>query len=171
VKSSTQGEGTGHGNERQRRFNGRTEEVGWHILVGVAVVVAVFFVINTFLVNSLDVLSIWYVLDILMVIGLALGLIFNYLRKREEAARSSDGAVTRGYLAANVAFYATAGITILFLHNWFTLLALGPALALGPNTLEGNQQAWIIWAVVDTLLPLTLGASGCALLCGNSSHS
>ena len=140
-------------------------------LVGVAVVVAVFFIVNTFLANSLNVLSVWYVLDVLMFIGLALALIFNYLRKREEAERNSDGAVTRQYLAASVAFYATAGLMILFLHNWFSLLALGPDIALGPNTLEGNQQAWIIWAVVDTLLPLTLGATGCALWCGESSRS
>ena len=140
-------------------------------LVGVAVVVAVFFIINTFLLGALDVLTVWYVLDVLMVIGLALALVFNYLRKREAAARNADGPVTRQYLAASVAFYATAGLSILFLHNWFSLLALGPAMALGPNTLEGNHQAWIIWAVVDTLLPLTLGATGCALWCGDSSQS
>ena len=57
----------------------------------------------------------------------------------------------------NTAFYLTAGITILFLHNWFSLLANGS------DSLDGNHQAWVIWAVVDTMLPLVLGVTGCAM--------
>ena len=126
-------------------------------LVVVAVVVAVFFIINPFLVDSFDVLNVWYVLDVLMVIGLALALVFNCMRKREQGARDPDGPVTRPYLEANVAFFVTAGVTILFLHNWFSLLAEGG------DYLDGNHQAWIIWAAVDTLLPLVLGVTGCRL--------
>ena len=126
-------------------------------LVAVAVVVAVFFIINPFLVDSFDVQDVWYVLDVLMVIGLGLALVFNCMRKREEGARDPDGPVTRRYLEANVAFFVTAGVTILFLHNWFSLLAEGG------DSLDGNHQAWIIWAAVDTLLPLVLGVTGCRL--------
>ena len=45
-----------------------------------------------------------------------------------------------------------------------SLLALGSEQALrqGSN-LELNHQAWVIWSVVDTLLPLTLGATGYAM--------
>ena len=64
-------------------------------LVIVAVVVAVFFIINNFLSDAIDVLSVWYVLDVLMVIGLALGLIFNYMAKRE-ADGAGDGPGTSG---------------------------------------------------------------------------
>ncbi len=28
---------------------------------------------------------------------------------------------------------------------------------------DGNHQAWVICAVVDTLLPLTLGVTGCSM--------
>ena len=46
---------------------------------------------------------------------------------------------------------------ILFLHNWFSLLANGA------DSLDGNHQAWVIWAAVDTALPLVVGVTGCAL--------
>ena len=126
-------------------------------MVALAVVVVVFFIINSFLVDSIDVLDVWYVLDVLMVIGLALALMFNYLHKREVGSRDPDQPVTRGYLEANVAFFLTAAVAILFLHNWFSLLAEGG------DSLEGNHQAWVIWAAVDTLLPLVLGVTGCRL--------
>ena len=127
-------------------------------LIGVATVVAVWFIINAFFADSFNTLNVWYTLDVLMLIGLAIALVFNYARKREEEAGREPGEpVSRRHLEVNTAFYLTAGITILFLHNWFSLLAYGP------DSLEGNHQAWVIWAVVDTLLPITLGITGCAL--------
>ena len=126
-------------------------------LVGIGTVVAVYFIINPFLADSFEVISVWRVLNILMVIGLALALMFNYLRKREEDTSDSGGAITRRYLEVNVAFFLTAGVTILFLHNWFSLLALGE------DSLDGNHQAWIIWAAVDVMVPLVLGVTGCRM--------
>ena len=124
-------------------------------LIGVAMVVAVWFIINSFFVNSFDVSDVWFVLDILMVIGLAVALVFNYDRKRQEDSRSTGDSITRRYLENNVAFYLTAAVTIIFLHNWIAFLKLG---------LEtDNHQAWVIWAFVDTLLPLVLGVTGCAM--------
>ena len=75
-------------------------------LVGVTVVVAVYFIINDFLAGSFDVLGVWYVLDVLMLIGLALALIFNYASMREEGGRGET--VTRRYLEVNTAFFVTA---------------------------------------------------------------
>ena len=83
-------------------------------------------------------------------------------RKREECRLDSGGPVTRRYLEVNVVFFVTAGVTILFLHNWFSLLAFGG------DSLDGNHQAWVIWAAVDTLLPLVLGVTGCRLWLGES---
>ena len=128
--------------------------VGAYLII-VAVVVAMFFIINTFLLDSLDVPSVWSVLNVFMLIGLALSLIHNYFRKRAMDAAEDGGALNRAYFEANAAFYVTAGVTILFLHNWFSLLAQGS------NYLDGNHQAWIIWATVDTLLPIMLGITGC----------
>ena len=131
-------------------------------LVGVAIVVAVWFIINTFFVDVVEVLDVWYVLDAFMCAGLVLALGFNYRRKQREDGRDAGEAVTRRYLEVNLLFYFTAGIMILFLHNWFSLLANGA------DSLEGNDPAWIIWAVVDTALPLVLGVTGCRLWCKGS---
>ena len=126
-------------------------------LIGVAMVVAVWFIINTFFVNSFSVSDVWFVLDILMGIGLAVALAFNYDRKRKVDSRTNGETISRPYLEANTAFYLTAGVTILFLHSWFSFLYNGA------ESLDGNHQAWVIWAFVDTLLPLTLGVTGCAM--------
>ena len=131
--------------------------VGAVYLVAVALAVAVFFVINQFLDDSVDVVQVWSVLNVPMVIGLATALIFNLSRKMEEGARDPEAGVTRRYLEVNLAFYVTAAVSILFLHNWFSLLANGP------DSLDGNHQAWVIWAFVDTALPLLLAATGFSL--------
>lgn len=125
------------------------------VIVGVAV--AVFFIINALLADAVDVLSIWYVLDVLMLIGLVLALYFNYERKRDLESTEQDSSVTRSYLESNVLFYLTAGVTIIFLHNWLSLLANGA------DSLDGNHQSWVIWAFVDTLLPIAFGLTGCRL--------
>ena len=126
-------------------------------LVLVAIAVAVFFVVNPLLVDSIDVPAVWSVIDILMVIALALGLLFAYLGKRGVDGQQSGDGVSRAYLEANVTFFAVAAVTVLFLHNWFSQLAGGA------DSLDGNHQALVIWAVVDTALPIVLGVLGCRL--------
>ena len=126
-------------------------------LVGVSIAVAVFFIINIFLIDSVSVLAVWHVLDVLMLVGLALGMGFNYAHKHRAGGRDAGGAVTRPYLEANVTFYVTTVVTILFLHNWFAFLVTG-------DVSQGdNHTAWVIWAVVDTALPIILGVTGCRL--------
>ena len=93
---------------------GNLRRVGAVYLIAVAVVVAVFFIVNTFLDDTLDVLQVWYVLDVLMLIALAAALIFNYSRKTEVGGRDPEAGVTLRYLEVNVAFYVTAAVTILF---------------------------------------------------------
>ena len=141
------------------------KRLGAAYLIGVAVAVAAYFIINPWHAESYNPENVWLVLDILMVAAMPVALDFNFRRKRKaDAGREPGDAVTRRYLEANIAFYATAGITILLLHNWFSLLAFGADTALGTG--EGqtlNHQAWVIWAVVDTLLPLVLGVTGCAM--------
>ena len=137
-------------------MSGLKKLVGAYLVV-VGVAVAVFFIINSLLVDAIDVLSIWYILDVLMLIGLVLALGYNYQRKREVESGESGSSITRSYLESNVLFYLTAGVTIIFLHNWISLLANGS------DSLDGNHQAWVIWAFVDTLLPIAFGLSGCRL--------
>ena len=133
-------------------------------LIVVAVAVAVFFIINNVLAESFDfdVLSVWYVLDVLMLIGLVVALICNFIAKRDLKGPEPSGAVTRQYLEVNVLFYLTVVVTILFLHSWLSFLALGS------DSLDGNHQAWVLWGIVDTLLPISLGVTGCHILCGPS---
>ena len=55
-------------------------------------------------------------LDILILIGLLTALAFNYAGKRALAeGQEPDGSVSRRNLEINIAFYLTAGVTILFL--------------------------------------------------------
>ena len=131
-------------------------------LVGIAVVVAVWFIINTFFVNVFEVQDVWYVLDAFMFAGLVLALGFNARRMASEGGPDAGEPVTRRYLEVNLLFYLTAAIMILFMHNWFSLLAHGA------DNLEGNDPAWIIWAVVDTTLPIALGVTGCRMWCDAS---
>ena len=124
-------------------------------LIGIAVMVAAFFITNPLLAGLLDPAKVWAVLDILMLIGLLTALAFNYAAKRTlEKAQEPDDSVSRRNLEINIAFYLTAAVAILFLHNWFSLLAQGT------ESLTGNHQAWVIWAAVDTMLPLVLGTTG-----------
>ena len=133
------------------------KKLGAVYLIGVAIAVAVFFVVNTFLADSIDVLDVWYVLDALMFISLVIALPYNFARKRSECDGDPGGAVTRRYLDVNAAYYLTVGVAILFLHNWFSLLANGP------ESLDNNDAAWVIWAAVDTLLPITMAVTGRSL--------
>ncbi len=126
-------------------------------LIGVAIAVAVFFVGNTFLLDSIEVRDVWYVLDVLMFIGLVIALPYNFARKRSECDADPRGSVTRRYLEVNAAYYLTVGVTILFLHSWFSLLAQGW------DSLDNNASAWVIWAFVDTMLPIVFAVTGRSL--------
>ena len=74
-------------------------------MVAIAVAVAVWFIVNSFFVDSFSVTNVWLVLNILMIIGLVLALVFNYDRKRKEGGREPGEAVSRRYLEVNTAFY------------------------------------------------------------------
>lgn len=139
-------------------------------LIGLAVVVAVYFIIGGFLPDDFDPLNVWEILDIMMAVALVFALLFNYVQKRRIGGGETGGLVTRTYLEANVLFYFTAGIAILFLHNWFALLGFG-ADNLGAPDATGNHQRWVIWAVVDVMLPITLGVTGCRIWASSASDN
>ncbi len=80
--------------------------------VAVAVAVAVFFIVNTLLVDSIEVQDVWSVLDVLMLIGLAIALAYNYAGKRDASDGDPYSGVTRRYLDVNAAYYLTVGVTI-----------------------------------------------------------
>ena len=96
----------------------------------------------------------WSILDPLMALAIALGLIFGYIRKK-----GVDGgdAITREYLAANIQFYGLLFVGIMFFWNWFNLNS--PAF-----TAIGADTQSLVWILIDAILPLLLGATGISLL-------
>ena len=99
----------------------------------------------------------WSILDKLMALAIALGLIFGYIRKK--GVDGSD-AITREYLAANTLFYGLLFIGILFFWNWFNLLS-------STFTAIGEETVSLVWILIDASLPLLLGAMGISLLRAN----
>ena len=99
----------------------------------------------------------WSILDKLMALAIALGLIFGYIRKK-----GVDGgdAITREYLAANTLFYGLLFVGILFFWNWFNLLS-------STFTAIGEETVSLVWILIDASLPLLLGAMGISLLRAN----
>ena len=139
------------------------KQVAGVYLIALSVAVAGFFIINSFFVvnDTFDVQDVWYVLDVLMAIGLAIGLALNYMDKMEERRQHAAGqSDIRRYIAINAAFYVTLAVAILFMHNWLALLAHGR------DYLSQDGTTWVIWAVVDTMLPVVLGMTGARQLRG-----
>lgn len=89
-----------------------------------------------------------------MVIAAVPALAFNTRRKLRAGIVGRHMSPPHQYWEANIAFYATAGVTVLLLHNWVSILA--------PGLEVGDHQGFIKWAVVNTVLPLTFGATGYA---------
>ena len=99
----------------------------------------------------------WSILDKLMALAIALGLIFGYIRKK--GVDGSD-AITREYLAANTLFYGLLFVGILFFWNYFNLHS-------DAFTAIGEETVSLVWILIDASLPLLLGAMGISLLRGN----
>ena len=74
----------------------------------------------------------------------------GFLRKR---IVDSEGGVTWDRLAASALFYGFIFVGILFFLSWFNLFN-DDYTALGPDA------AAVIWAIVDGLLPVLVGAMG-----------
>ena len=120
-------------------------------LIGVALLVAVHFVFSSFYRETLDTIDVWSVLDWPIALALVVVLVVNIQRKRT-LDRSAEENVTREYVEVNTATYATALVALWFFSNWFNFLSLGT---------EGESAAnLVVWAIVDALIVLVLGATG-----------
>ena len=121
----------------------------------VAVAVAAHFLVTQLYDPMLEgtALTVWRVLDPLMVIGVAAALIAAFARKRTLDAGADEQPVSREYLSANAMFYYSAALLIVLLYNWFGVEFADP-----PND---DGQVWIL---IDTTLPILLAASGVRLL-------
>ncbi len=105
--------------------------------------------------------SLWNILNPLMALAIALGVILSYLRKKAADSEGNSSAVTREFVAANVQFYGFLCVGILFFWNWFILHS--PAF-----TAIGAETASLVWILIDATLPLLTGAMGVFLLRGGN---
>ncbi len=126
-------------------------------LMGTAVFVAVWFVVNPFF----DVSGVWGAANYLMAVALVAALLFNARRMFEDReGQRSDGPGLRS-LTANLCLYLTAGVALLFFRNWFLEIA---------GAGDDNSTTGLVWIVVNALFPLTAGATGAALWRGSAER-
>ena len=119
-------------------------------LVLVAVTVAVHFIITPLYHPGGDVpYEAWTVHNWFMTVGIVITLAASYVAKRRIDGDSS--ADLKRYFEANIVFYATAVVFMLYFWNWFS--------ALSPNNLPDGQY----WVVIDTLMPIVMGVTGCRM--------
>ena len=121
----------------------------------VAVAVFVFFsfshVYRLVIPVEIGAVTIWWWLDILMLIGLLMALVVSFQRKRALDQSESDGRLTREYFEANLLFWATIVAILWFIRSWIAFVL----------HLE-NNFAW--WTEIDTLVILVLYPSGSYLM-------
>jgi hypothetical protein len=127
-------------------------------LIGLSVVMALHFILSPFypdLSKSLDAGEIWDILNWFMAAGVIALLVVHYLRKRALDEQGADGSVTREYLEANLALYGSILLALWFFWNWFDNLAVGAGVQSNTNL--------IYWALIDPLLIIAYGVTGCCL--------
>ena len=116
----------------------------------VAVAVAVNFIATPWYHPGGDVpFTAWEYLNWFMAVGMIIAVVAGYAEKRRlDGGGPSD---LKDWLGANALFYGAAALLLVFFWNWFSNLA--------PNA-EADGQ---FWAIIDTTMPLVLGAAGCRL--------
>ena len=102
----------------------------------------------------------WTILDPLMGLAIVLGLIVGYPRMKRASSAGPDALVTWERLAATTMFYGFLGVGILFFWSWFNTMSVSANFAPG----KGENVSALVWMIIDTLLPLLLGATGVSLL-------
>ena len=117
----------------------------------VAVAVAAHFLVTQFYDPMLEdtALTVWRVLDPLMVIGVAAALIAAFARKRALGAGTDEQPVSREYLSANAMFFYSAALLIALLYNWF-----------GVEFADPSNDVPLVWIWINTTFPILLAASG-----------
>ena len=119
-------------------------------LVLLAAVVAVNFIVTPLYHPGGDEpFTVWETLNWFMAVGMVIALAASYVEKRRV---DGDGSADlKRYLEANAVFYGAVAVFILFFWNWFS--------SLSPN----NEADGQFWAVIDTLMPIVMGVTGCRM--------
>ena len=98
--------------------------------------------------------DVWAVLNWLMAVGLLLALAVAFRDKFRLDGEADDPSDWRRYLEVNVSYYAALAVALLFFASWIDLLW-------GSGSRE--QWNWVVWAAVDTALPLLFVSVGLRL--------
>ena len=100
-------------------------------------------------------LAVWYYLDMLMAVSIAITVAVQLQRKRA-ADRIRGDTLNRERLEANVMFYLSLLVTLWFFRNWFDFLSSNPI---------GDQSTatLVIWYILDPLLVILVGLTGIRL--------
>ncbi len=93
--------------------------------------------------------TVWEVLNWFMAVGILITTVVTFRAKRQVDA--DDSADLKQYLRASVLFYGSALVLMVFFWNWFSNLS--------PNNSPDGQ----FWVLIDTVMPLVTGATGCRL--------
>ena len=119
-------------------------------LIVLAVVVAVNFIITPLYHPGGDEpYTVWETLNWFMAVGIGITVIASYMQKRRvDADGSSD---LKRYLEANAVFYLAVVVFLIFFWNWFS------------NLSSNNEADGQFWVVVDTLMPIVMGLTGCRM--------
>ena len=116
------------------------------LLIVFALVVGAHFIVSPWYENSVDVGRMWDIINWAMAAGVVIALAVNFFRKREADAQEAEGAATRGYLSASLAFYASALLALWFFWNWFDNITAG---AMGQND---NRR--LMWSLINPVFVL-----------------
>ena len=126
----------------------------------VAAAVAVNFIITLFYDPALEDAgsTAWQILDPLMAAGVIMVLMLAFTAKRGRDSDSSNRAIDREYLEANVTFYFSGVLLLALLWNWIASQWVEPAGDIG-----------LLWIFIDATLPFLLASTGIRLLRRNSA--
>ena len=97
-------------------------------------------------------LTVWAVLDPLMVVGLLITLVAAWRWKRRVDA-DADRSVSREWLETNVILYLAAALLLAVLWNWIGTMFSEPSVSEG-----------LLWVAIASTLPLLLASVGLRLL-------
>lgn len=97
-------------------------------------------------------LAVWYYLDMLMAVSIAITVSVQLQRKRA-ADRIRADTLNRERLEANVMFFLSLVVAIWFFRNWFDFLSSSPI---------GDQSTatMVIWYILDPILAILVGLTG-----------
>ena len=127
-------------------------------LVATAVVVGINWVITPIHHDGSPQYPVWQVVNWFMAFSVVVTLIVNIARKRAIGNDGADSPITREYLEANVAFYAS-----LLLAPWFFTNFLTYDFFIDNIPAAGIAAKNVWWEFIDGLFVLVAGSTDCHL--------